>query len=128
MEPGLPGVQLPDGLGMLVDCLRLAEGGSHGLLIQQLLFPDGIPRGKHALFPGRILTQHLQSVLQSRQLGLSLGHPSRVPVEQRIAVLPLGDLRLTDFHTAHMKQTRQQRVPVLGKGDEPDPFHFDNGH
>ena len=60
---------------------------------------------------------------------LSLGYAGGIPVEQRVSVAALRDLLwFTDLHTAHMKQTRQQRVPVLGKGDEPDPFHFDNGH
>ncbi len=127
MYTRLPGVELTDGPGMTIDRLRLCQGRPPGVPVQQLGLPNLGALGKEALFPGGILAQHLNGVLQLRQIPFGLRQRRRIPVQQSSA-LRQRLLGLAHFHTAHMKQLRQQRVPVLGKGDEPDPFHLDNCH
>ena len=75
------------------------------------------------------LAQDLQCVGKLGLVGFNLGQVGGVPLEQsRTGLVSRRLRRLTDLNTAHMKQTRQQRIPVLGKRNKPDPFHFYNGH
>ena len=78
---------------------------------------------------GSVLAQDLQGALQLRQAVFSVRQGGDLLVQQcGIRLVSQIFRRFPELHTAHMKQARQQRVPVLGEGDEPDPFHFDNGH
>ena len=112
---------------MTIDLGGLLQGGAPGGFVQQLRLAYLGAGGKEALLLGGVLAQHLDGVLQLGQISFGVRQGGYVPVQQGVAVFQLR-LRLTHFHAAHMKQLRQQRVPVLGKGDEPDPFHFDNSH
>ncbi len=115
---------------MAVDRLRLVQRGPPGGSVQQLRLPHPGAGVEEALFLGRVFAQHLDGVLQSGQIAPGLRQGRGVPVQQGGVSIPGQSflLRLADFHTAHMKQLRQQGVPILGQGDELEPFHLDNSH
>ena len=128
-DPGLPGAQGRDGLGAGVDPLRLGQSRPAGLSAEKVLLPHLGPGDKHAALLGGVLPEDIQRVLELGQLPLGLRGGAGVPVQEggvRLIVKIL--LRLPDLQAPGVEQFGQQGVPVSGKGDEREPFHFDNGH
>ena len=114
---------------MGIDLLRLVQSRPAGLRAEEVPLPHLGPWDKHAAFLGGVLPEDIQRVLEPGQLPLGLGGGAGVPVQEggvRLIVKIL--LRLPDLQAPRVQERRQQGVPVSGKGDEPEPFHFDNGH
>lgn len=125
VQPGLPGGALAGGLGVVVHRPGLLQRRGHGPPVQQVSLPDLRPRRQKALLLGGVLAQGGQGLLQLRQLALGLRHPGLVPDEQGVGLVRR---RLADLHAARVEQAGEQSVPIPGQGDEPQPFHLDNGH
>ena len=129
IQPPLGSGQLANGFCVFIDVCRLFQNSGNLSPVKEFRFTDSLPGSKHALFLRSVLAQHLKSVLQLCQIRLDLCQVGGVPVQKRLIALASQLLRwFTHLHTAHMKQTRQQFIPVFSQGDQANPFHFDNGH
>ena len=129
IQTGLPGSELSDGFGMLIDALSLFKTLLHHFSVKQFFLTDSAARREHAFLLRSVLAESLQRSGKLRQLSLDPRQIGGVTAEQRGTILVCRILRrLADLNAAHMKQTRQQCIPLLSKCDQSDPFHFDNGH
>lgn len=128
-EPVLLGVQLGNLLHPGVDLPRAVEGGVHGRVAQELLLLDAAAVDEQALLLGRVLLQGFQRTVDGVLPGLHVAQGGGVPLEQghplRVAELRLG---LGDLHAPGVQQPLKQLVPLGGQGDDPQPFHLDDGH
>ena len=128
-EPVILGEQLGDALHPGVDLRRAVEGGVHGRVAHELLFLDGAAVDEQAFFLGRVLLQGFQRTVDGVLPGLHIAQSGGIPLEQghplRVAELRLG---LGDLHTPGVQQPLEQLVPLGGQGDDPQPFHLDDGH
>ena len=136
LQPSLPGQQagllsLKAGqrLELLPHLLTDLPGLFHRAAAQELFFRDGVALDKDTILQLGIPLDGRQGSVYISDLAFGDGEAGVLPLQQggpgRVGQL---FVRLTDLQAAQVQQPFEQFLPSVGHGDDPELFHFYNGH